>query len=192
VSARAALVAGPVALAALVGVDASARTDSAFVIRPGQAIGKIRLAMTEAELRRVMGRPRVAVRRAAGFGRTTVEYEYGFGDYAVRLFGTRGRLTVVRVSTLLRRERTPRGIGPGSLERRLIRAYPRLRCQRLDTTVAAGTTYVRTDERTCTLFAASGRRTVFLTGVRRSGFLVPLRDWPRVARVIEVSIGAAG
>jgi hypothetical protein len=170
---------------------AGAASEMSLLIRPGQAIGKIRLSMTEAELRRAMGRPRVAIRRDAGFGRGTVEYEFGFGDYGVRLFGAPGRLRVVRVSTLLRRERTSKGIGPGSLERNLIRAYPDLRCPRLATTVAAGTTYVTADERTCTLFAGSGRRTVFVTGVWRSATLISLRDWARRARVLEVSVGAS-
>ncbi len=46
---------------------ARAAPHSTLLIRPAQSIGKIRLAMTDAQLRRVMGRPRVVIRRAAGF-----------------------------------------------------------------------------------------------------------------------------
>ena len=171
---------------------ATAAPSSVMLIRPAQGIGKIRLGMTETELRRAMGRPRVLIRRAASFGIRTVDYEYGYGDYQVRLFGAPDRLRVVRVNTPLSRERTAKGIGPNSLERDLLRAYPAIRCQRLPTTVAVGTTYVAIDERTCTLFGASGRRTTFISGWRRRTTLVPLRDWPRRARVLEVGVAAAG
>jgi hypothetical protein len=106
-------------VAALAAARASAAPESASLIRPAQGIGKIRLGMTDAELRRAMGRPRVSIGRTAGFGRRTVDYEFGFGEYAARLFGSPGRLRVVRVTTTLRRERTAKGIGPGSSERAL-------------------------------------------------------------------------
>ena len=179
-------------LAAFAAAGASAATESTQLIRPSQGIGKVRLGMSDADLRRVLGRPRVAIPRSAGFGRRTVDYEFGYGEYGVRLFGTPGRLRVVRVTTTLRRERTPSGIGPGSSERALLRAYPALRCPRLATLVAHGTVYVTTDERECTLRTPSGRRTVFVSGVGRGALLVRLRDWDRQARVLEVAVAAGG
>ena len=121
-------------------------------------------------------------------GTRTVDYEFGSGSYAVQVLGAPGRFPVVRVHTPLRRERTPRGIGPGSLERKLLRAYPATRCERLATLVASGTTWVTVDERTCTLFAPSGRRTTFVTGVPRNVTFVALRDWSSRARVLEIGI----
>ena len=174
--------------AAVAAAGASAAPDAELLIRPAIGVGKLRLGMTEREVRRAMGAPRVVLRRAAGFGRQTVEYEYGFGDYGVRLFGPPSRLRVVQVTTVLRRERTARGIGPGALERRLLRAYPGLRCQRLPTIRAAGTTYVTADERSCTLFTPSGRRTTFVSGVPRNATFVLARDWVRQARVLEVRV----
>lgn len=174
--------------AALVSSAGASREEN-LRIRLAQGIGKIRLGMTEPALRRAMGRPQTVTRRSAGFGRQTIEYEYAYGGYRARLYGSPGRLRVVRASTVLRRERTPQGVGPGTLEQRLRRTYPRLRCQRLPTVVAAGAPYVTVDERTCMLFTASGRRTAFVTGVPRNATFVLVRDWNRLARVLEVSVG---
>ena len=95
-----------------------AARDSSAVIRPGRSIGKFALGMTEQQLRRVAGRPTYVVQPRRGqFARRTVEWQYGAGgDYIVQLAGSPGRMRVNFVSTMLRRERTPRGVGPGTLE----------------------------------------------------------------------------
>ena len=176
-------------LAGLLAAQGAARSDASLLIRPARSIGKIRLGMTEAQLRRAMGKPRAVVPRSASFGLRSVDYEYGFAHYVVRLFGAPGRLRVVSVGTTLRRERTARGIGPGSLERALVLAYPTVRCQRLQTwrSSGGGVTYVISSRRACTLFTPGGRRTTFTSAPPSGPFLSPAR-WLAVARVVEVAV----
>jgi hypothetical protein len=182
------------AAAAFAAAGAHARTDANVLIRPAQGIGKIRLGMTEAQVRRTMGRPRAVIRQPGGFGLGAVELEYGLAAYTVRLVGRRGQARVVRVGTTLVRERTRAGVGVGSLERRVLRAYPRLRCESLRTYAISGVTYSGRSMRDCVLFAPSGRRTTFTSGVRVNstiGESLTLRDWNQRARVIEVSVSEA-
>ena len=177
------------ALAAAVGsTDGAAAPESGLVIRPGRAIGKFELGMTQQRLLRVAGRPRYAVPRGSSFGRRTVEYQYGFGaEYIVRLFGRPGRMRVTQVSTTLRRERTPQGIGPGTRERNLRRAFPSIRCERLVPTGVA-LRYVA-HARDCKLFSASGTRTMFRSAVD-SSYGVTAVEFVRKAVVTEVVVAA--
>jgi hypothetical protein len=172
------------------GAGASAAPQSDLVIRPGHGIGKFRLGMTQAELFRAAGRPHYVVQRGRTFGLVTVEYQYGFGaEYIVILAGQRGRLRVIRISTFLRRERTPAGIGPGSLERTLLRVYPSTQCAplRLDKPWYQASML----SRTCTLIRPSGRRTIFRTnfGNPPGPRVTPtLALYLRYARITEVAV----
>jgi hypothetical protein len=180
-----------VAFAAFAGTDAAARPDVNLVIRPAIGIGKVRLGMTEAQLRRAMGRPRAVVRRGGSFGLRRIEYEYGFAAYVVRLSGRRQQLRVVAVGTTLPRERTVKGIGPGSRERDALRAYPAARCARLElwsSRTGGGTPYVVTRRRTCTLFSATGRRTTFASSPPRGGPFLTRAQWTAKARIVEVTV----
>ena len=175
----------------LTGASASAAPSASRVIRPAIGIGKLRLGMTDAQVRRAMGKPRFVVARPAAFGLRSVEYQYGLAEYTVRLFGARGRLRAVRVGTTLRRERTPSGLGVGSLERVVLRSYPAIRCQPLRTDRYGSVRLVTTIQRECSLFARSGRRTIFTTDVLERPFeVVTPQIWARRARVIEVSVAA--
>jgi hypothetical protein len=184
---------------AVAAATAAAAPQSDLVIRPGQGIGKFRLGMTRAELLRAVGRPRYVVPRGRTFGLTTVEYQYGPGaEYLVTLVGRPPRLRVTSVSTVARRERTARGIGPFSSERALLRAYPAARCSRLRTENVGGVVVLMTLTRTCTLVTPSGRRTVF-----RTGWAAPepppgerrirptVENYSRYARVSEVIVSAS-
>lgn len=183
-------------LVAAVAGAASAAPQADLVIRPGQGIGKFRLGMTETEIRRAAGKPRYVVPRGRTFGVRTVEYQYGLGaEYTVLLVGRPGRARVTRVSTVTRRERTSKGIGPLSTERALLRAYPGARCTPLRTGTIGGTVYLATLTRTCTLSSASGRRTVFRTGWAapdppsgRPRIRPTLENYSRYARVSEVIV----
>ena len=157
-------------VAAIVAAGTSAAApQSNLVIRPGAGIGKFRLGMSAADVRRSAGRPTFVVPRGRTFGLVTVDYQYGLGaEYIATLVGRPGRMRVTRISTIARRERTPRGVGPFSTERALLRAYPAVRCTRLRTGYIGGVPYLATLTRTCTLLAPSGRRTVF-----RSGWAAP-------------------
>lgn len=186
--------------AATTAAGAPAAPQRDVLIRPGAGIGKFRLGMTEAELRKAVGRPRYVVPRAPTFGLRTVEYQYGLGaEYIATLVGRPGRLRVARIRTIARRERTPRRIGPFSGERALLRAYPGVRCTPLPERTRAGITYLETLSRTCTLFTASGRRTIFRTGWAapdpppgRSRIKPTLGNYSRYAVVTEVIVSASG
>lgn len=180
------------AAAGAASLPAGAGTEASLVIRPGQGIGKLRLGMTEAQVRRAMGKPRFTFTRPAAFGLRSLEYQYGFAEYTVRFFGPRGRLRAVRVGTTRFRERTPDGLGVGSAERAVLRGYPALRCRPLRTQRYGSIRAVITVPRECTLFAASGRRTIFTTNVqlKDSWELITPAMWAKRARVIEVSVAA--
>jgi hypothetical protein len=94
------------------GAAAAQRTDA--LIRPGLGIGKVRLGMTDAQVRRALGRPLAQRRSRTGFGRLRVEYQYVDGFLLVRLTGRASSLRVVGVSTIQPHERTANGIGPES------------------------------------------------------------------------------
>lgn len=184
-------VAGTGVAAAFVALPAGASTEGPLVIRPGVGIGKLRLGMTQAEARRAMGRPQIAFARSAGFGLRSVEWQYAYSAYRVRFSGPRGRLRATLVATTLVRERTRRRVGVGTLESRLLRVYPTLRCERLRTYRFGTLVLVRDPERDCTLLAPSGRRTIFRTspGQLATGMTPP--QWQARATVLEVSVATA-
>ena len=180
----------PAAAAAAASAAAAPSTDA--LIRPGKAIGKAQLGMTEAQVRRALGPPLAVVRKQLGFGRVEVEYQYAAGYLFVHLRGPRRSVRVVRVVTYQRTERTASGVGVGSRERALLRAYRgRLRCSKLETARHGGVLFV-VGERTCTL-AAGAARTVFrIDGRVESTWDTTrwsrLEEWPRNARVVEIRV----
>jgi hypothetical protein len=180
-------------MAAAVSVSANAARESSAVIRPGRAIGKFALGMTEQQLRRIAGRPNYVVPRGQlAFGHRLVEWQYGpTASYIVRLAGRPGRMRVSFVSTVLRRERTSQGVGVGTPERALRRAYPTLHCRSLTPSVPpwsrmGPTPYVE-NARQCTLFSGRGTRTIFRTHVEERG-AVTRDQFLRRAVVYEVVV----
>lgn len=180
-------------LAAVVATaSAAAAPTSDALIRPGKSIGKARLGMTEVALRRALGRPYAVVRKPVGFGRQEAEYQYADGYLFVYLRGPRSAPRVVRIVTFQRSERTASGVGVGSRERGLLRAYRgKVRCSKLETERSAGTVYVVAD-RTCTL-AGGGARTVFrISGRVESTWDTTrwsrLEEWAKNARIVEVGV----
>jgi hypothetical protein len=190
----------PAVLAALaaVGVGGAARSD-AELIRHGVGIGSVRLGMTEAQVRRALGRPTAVIRRRTGFGGLRVELQFAQAEYTVTLRRRAGRFQVVAVSTILAQERTREGFGVGTLERRVRRAYGRrLRCEPLRTRLASeGRSTVRvlaSTERNCVLTTAPGTETVFRSVLERRtrwDWVLTPSDWPR-ARVYVVTVRLAG
>jgi hypothetical protein len=180
--------------AAAVAFSAAAAPSADTLIRPGQAIGKARLGMSEAQVRRALGRPFAVIRRRVGFGNLAVEYQYADGNLFVHLRGRAGALRVVRVVTLQRSERTREGVGVGVRERVLMRAYRgRLRCARLPTETRRGITYV-VGSRTCTLSAGAARTVFRVDGRVESTWDTTrwsrLSEWPRNARIVDVTVEA--
>jgi hypothetical protein len=185
-------------LAAVVAAaSATAAPSSDALIRPGKSIGKAQLGMTEAQVRRALGPPLAVVRKRAGFGRSTVELQYADFSLFVELRTRRRALRVVRVLTLQRSERTPEGIGIGSRRTALLARYRRrVVCAKPRTSEPfRGRVFVI--DQTCTL-AGGGARTVFrLEGeVDVSGYWGSrqpfLSEWPRYARVEEISVEVVG
>jgi hypothetical protein len=171
-----------------------AASRATLVIRPGESIGKFALGMTQHRLVRVAGPPRYVVARGrSGFGQRRVDYQYGFGaEYVVTLVGRPGQMRVTSVSTTLPRERTRRGIGVGSRERALRRAYPRIRCGTLAPPPPPPgidrQPYVEND-RDCTLFSGRGTRTIFRTAIAE-GIAITAEQYLRGAIVLEIVVTA--
>jgi hypothetical protein len=107
---RGLIVLAALALASTAG--AAAQRDE--LIRPGVGIGKIRLGMTEAQVRRALGRPFASRSKREGFGRLRVELQFEDGYTFVTLAGRQGALRVVGVSTLKESEQTPQGVRVGT------------------------------------------------------------------------------
>ena len=108
-----------------------------LVIVPGQAIGEVRIGMSLAQVRRALGRPTgVSKQLRTAFG-SYVEYDWGWGRWAVGLSGRGTKMRVSLVATTLRRERTREGIGVGTRIRRVESMY-RNRGIRCDSQVVAG------------------------------------------------------
>jgi hypothetical protein len=180
-------------VAALTAATAGARSDANAVIRHGVGIGKVRLGMTEAQVRAALGKPSSTLDEAGSFGRRTHELQYDGSAWLVRLGGR--PLRVVQVATTLRRERTREGLGVGSFERDVLKAYPRLRCERLRTGPFPGSPNSRmllTQVRECVLDTGRGTQTVFSSVIERKvpwERLLP-EDWEPRARVLEVAVRA--
>jgi hypothetical protein len=170
---------------------------SSQVIRHGVGIGKVRLGMTEAQVRGALGRPTAVVRRRVGFGGARLELQFDQASYTVVLRRRAEGFRVVSVSTIVARERTREGLGVGSLETRVRRAYgARLRCEPLRTRAWDSTSDARvliSNSRNCVLATSGATQTVFRSVLKGRFPWVRLKpeDWPQ-ARVYVVTVRLAG
>ena len=176
---RAALV---LVVAALLAAPADAR------IRLGDGIGGVRLGMTQAQVQRALGKPLGVERGRAAFGGETLTLHFGYAAYDVELRRVDGAMRVVRVATGLLKERTPEGIGVGSLETELTKAYPKVRCTAPEARRFRDGRIRGFGPRTCVL--REGRaETQFL--VRQQRRFNREEHWvSRTAEVFEVSVRA--
>lgn len=182
-------------IVALVAVGAAAGSPER--IQPAIGVGKVRLGMTAADVRAALGKPDVVFSRQGSFGRRASEWQYDVSAYVITFTGPAARLRVSAVATTDRRQRTPEGIGAGSLETAVQRTYgARLRCAKLHigaaTAIHSSAVVVLENRRSCTL-AGRGAETVFVSSVplsRYDGYVPPSR-WPREARVYEVVVRRA-
>lgn len=145
-----------VCLTVTAGLVRAGNADSA--IRLGDGIGPIRLGMTEAQVRRALGRPDNVRRARAGRIHIVSLNYYLRGEYRVTLRGPRGGVRVSLVGTISRQQRTPGGLGIGSSETRLRDTYPNLRCKDVRGT---GGGVIR---RECRVGSARRRHSVFVIG----------------------------
>jgi hypothetical protein len=182
---------GCAALALVASASASTQRDA--LIRPGVGIGKVRLGMTLAQVRAAWGRPQAQTIETLPRGGRRIELQFDFGAYTVTLTGRNGRESVDSVATTLAKEKTRRGLGVGTPERRVQRLLRgELRCDRLDVVTQPRSPYplLSRNRRECTLGAAGGPQTVFVSRMRRQSFLP--EHWSASAYVFEVIVRATG
>jgi len=106
----------------VLGVLALAGSASA-AIAIGHGIAGVRLQMTQAQVRAKLGRPVKVVQAKNEFGPYT---EFRYRGYVVD-FQNNERVT--SIVTTLAREKTPGGVGVGSLWSQVRRKVPHLRCE---------------------------------------------------------------
>ena len=109
---------GLAAVATATATGVARATESTIV--PGVGIGRVRLGMTQVQVKRALGQWRYRRRED---NRLTVGW--GFASWTVVLIGGR----VVEVDTTVHAQRTKSGIGPGSAWLALARAYPHGICR---------------------------------------------------------------
>jgi hypothetical protein len=177
--------------------SASASTQRDTLIRPGVAIGKVRLGMTLAQVHTAWGRPQAVTIRTQDRGGRILELQYDFAAYTATLSGLPKRERVIAVGTTLAKERLRQGLGVGSLERRLQRTFRgELRCERLNIVYMPRSSIpvLSQNERHCTLGYKDGPQTDFTSRIRLQTAWDQHRpeDWSRLARVTEVVIRAPG
>jgi hypothetical protein len=85
-------------------------------IYPGIGIGKVKLGMTQAQVKRALGNWRYVNERNGNH----LSVGWGFGQWTVDFVSGR----VAEVSVTLVSQKTPTRVGPGSTWRALVRAYP--------------------------------------------------------------------
>ena len=97
-------------------------------IFPGVGIGKVRLGMSAAQVKKVMGRDFLLNDHETVAGVRYVEYGWDFAHWTVT-FAQHGRvLEAVQVATDVHGQRTAKGVGYGTFWRTVLRAYPGGRC----------------------------------------------------------------
>ena len=120
---RGAVFLGAIAATVATATAAPSAGEQQLLLRPGVSIAKIRLGMTLAEVRGVLGPPRGVFRRErSGFARYT-EYQWGLGpSWNIGFYqGVYGDPEVVVIGTT-HRARTRSGVGTGSRHHALRRA----------------------------------------------------------------------
>ena len=168
-------------VAAATAGGASATSGEELRIRHGHGIGQLRLGMTYAEVRRILGAPQtVDKRERLGRGRRYLELSWDFAWWTIGFMGRPNRMRVVSIQTLNRRERTAEGLGVGSLERAVRRAL-RVRCS----WVAERTAPEWSREERCAYASHRGRETVFLL---EFGSGVPYRRTWKQYEVVAVRV----
>jgi hypothetical protein len=111
----------------LLSAGAAAALDAPDVERrivPGQSIGKVRLGMTLAQVKRGLGPPEsVIVREQRPFGGEWIEYSWNLTEWRIGFAIDDGVQRVTSIRSRARTERTREGIGPGVAGARVPRTY---------------------------------------------------------------------
>lgn len=147
---------------------ASGSSTRSVPIRLGVGIGPINLGMTEAQVRRSLGRPEGVLERRRVRRQPYVELGWNYGNWNVGFIGRPGARRVVLVGTALTRHRTPQGVGVGSTESVLARRHRGLR------------------ERFCENPHGLNRRQLFLRGSTETVFVMGGRRQESGSYVSEI------
>jgi hypothetical protein len=149
------------------------------VVRHGLAIGKVRLGMSVAEVRRLLGPPRSTTRELRGRN-VYVESDWDYGWWTVGFAKPPGgRFRAVMVGTVQRTQRTSERLGPGSTRRQVSERLPATICRSVQP--AGGS---RLNELGECVYGGRGRRqTVFVFNLTFTGW-----HWSPQARVVEVQV----
>jgi hypothetical protein len=151
-----------VALTAALATTAAAAPGDDKRVRHGLGIGRVKLGMTYAEVRRILGGPQtVDTRERLRDGRRYLQFSWDLGWWTVGFLGRPGKLRVALVQTLNVRERTVEGLGVGTREGK-VRSTLRVRCTEVsERPMRSG---VGPFERRCTYASHRGRETAFVLG----------------------------
>ncbi len=145
-----------VILALVLAASAGGRGEAEALVRHGESIGELRLGMTLAQVRGLLGPERAVSKRERRGTRGYVYLELDW-DYAWWTAGFMrkpgGTFRAVMIGTLNRRQRTPEGVGIGLTKTQLQQRLPGVRCR---TEFAVGGAF---DD--CVL-GRGGRQTVFV------------------------------
>jgi hypothetical protein len=167
------------ALVAVTAAGASAGPEGDKRIRHGAGIGRVKLGMTYAEVRRILGGPDTVDRREQlSRGRRYLEFSWDYGWWTVGFMGRPGKLRVAAVQTLSARERTVEGLGVGSRER-AVRRTLRVRCAEVSERPAVMN--VLPFERRCAYASHPGRETAFVLGHQPG---LPPWNWSQNEQVV--------
>lgn len=135
-------------------------------LMPGVGIGKVKLGMTLAQVKKALGPPQTVNKRAQLPGRHGyIEYGWDFSTLWVGFVNTKGVLHAVLVGTDLRSQGTLKGVGIGTVRETLRRKLPVVACGPKNWQLGAGA-YVRAAEEKgsvdyCLFGPADGRVTAF-------------------------------
>jgi hypothetical protein len=183
----AAAVAAALVLAVALPRSVAARPDDGLRVRHGAGIGRLKLGMSYAEVRRILGGPQTVDRRERlSGGRRYLELSWDFGWWTVGFMGKPNRMRAVSIQTLDRRERTVEGLGVGSRER-TIRRRLRVRCL----AVARRSQERVPFEVRCAYASHRGRETAFVLGHQPG---LPPWDWghnEQVAVAVRIHLRSA-
>jgi hypothetical protein len=111
-----------VAVLGAVLVSSAAATES--TIHPGVGIGKLKLEMTLAQVKHVLGSEAIVNDRETIGGAPYVELGWNFSEWSVGFVRRGSTYRAVHVTTAQRAQRTPAGIGPGTFWLKLVKAHP--------------------------------------------------------------------
>jgi hypothetical protein len=172
-----------IVVAPLVASPTAAGPASDQLVRHGQGIGKLRLGMTIAEVKRILGAPRAQNKREKRpRGYVYIEQDWDYGWWTVGfLRAPRGEYRAVSIGTVQRSQRTPEGLGVGSRKEELARRLEELRCwevQSLPMTFGGFTNE-------CVYGERAGRSTAFILD-KPGGFFNPYKG------VVQVEVRAPG